>query len=77
MSGMVGCRAVHMIRANDRTAGGPAYRETIEEMDRELTKVIENLGRAVDVEALHLAKKIGKHSFSQPGNILFSVVLCT
>ena len=48
-----------------RTIGGPSYQETIEEMDRELTKTIEDFSRAVDVEALLLAKKIGKHSLPQ------------
>ena len=45
-------------------------------MDRELSKVIEDLGRAVDVEALRLAKETGKHLLPQPGNILFSAVSC-
>ena len=40
-----------------RMAGGP---EAIEEMERELTKVIGDFDRAVDVEALRLAKKSGK-----------------
>ena len=44
--------------------GGLVCAETIGEMDRELTKVIEDFGRAVDVEALRLAKKAGKHSLS-------------
>jgi len=48
-----------------RTAGGPAYQETMEDMDRELTKVIEDFMRAVDVEALRLAKKGGKYGSSQ------------
>ena len=39
-----------------RTVGGPAFPEKIEEMDRELTKVIEDFNHAVDVEALRLAK---------------------
>ena len=43
-----------------RTVGGPAYLESIEEMERELTKVIEDFDRAVDIEALRLAKKSGK-----------------
>ena len=43
------------------TAGGLASLEVIEKMDRELTEVIEDFGRAVDVEALHLTRKIGKH----------------
>jgi len=44
-----------------RTVGGLANVESIEEMDKELTKVIEDFDRAVDVEALRLAKKSGKH----------------
>ena len=44
-----------------RTVGGPAHPEKIEEMDRELTKVIEDFNQAVDVEALRLAKRNGKH----------------
>ena len=49
-----------------RTFGGPAYPDKFEEMDRELTKVIEDFNHAVDVEALRLAKKNGKHSLSWP-----------
>ena len=44
--------------------GGSAYQETIEEMDSELTRVVEDFGRAVNVEALHRAKEIGKYSCS-------------
>jgi hypothetical protein len=54
-----------------KTAGGP---DAIEEMDKELTKVIEDFDRAVNVEALRLAKETGKHSLSQSGDISFSVV---
>jgi hypothetical protein len=43
-----------------RMVGGSAYPEKIEEMDKELTKVIEDFNHAVDVEALRLAKKNGK-----------------
>ncbi len=39
-------------------------KEMIEDMDGELTKVIEDFMRAVDVEALYLAKMSGKHSQS-------------
>ena len=46
----------------------------IEEMDGELAKVIEDFMRAVDVEALRLAKRIGKHSLSQSSVGPFSVV---
>src|SRR5258708_36196390 len=64
MSEMVGGRFVDLIAADDNTAGGSAYRETIDEMDMELNKVIEDFGRAVDVEALRLAQKSGKHSLA-------------
>ena len=37
----------------------------IEEMDRELTKVIDDFDRAVNVETLRLANEIGKLSFSR------------
>ena len=49
-----------------RMVGGLAYPEKIEEMDRELTKVIEDFNQAVDVEALHLAKKNGKYLLPPP-----------
>ena len=58
-----------------RTLGGPAFPERIEEMDRELTKVIEDLNHAVDVEALRLAKKNGKHLLPLPGHHSFSMAL--
>ena len=45
----------------------------LEEMDRELANVIEDFLRAVDVEALRLAKRSGKHSLSQYGMGPFSV----
>jgi len=51
-----------------RKVGGPAYLEAIEEMERDLIKVIEDFDRAVDVEALCQAKKIGKSSLSQSGD---------
>jgi len=43
-----------------RTVGTPAYLEAIEEMEKELTKIIGDFDRAVDVETLRLAKKSGK-----------------
>jgi hypothetical protein len=57
-----------------RTVGGPVLPE-IEEMESELAKVIEDFDRAVNVEALHLAKNIGKHSFLNPATV-FSVFSC-
>ncbi len=43
-----------------RTIGGPAYAEMVEEMDRDLTKVIEDFDRAMNFEALRLANEISK-----------------
>ena len=40
-----------------RTIGGPAYPEMIKEMDKELTKVIDDFDRAVGIEALRLANE--------------------
>lgn len=59
-----------------RTVGGPAYLETIEEMDGELAKVIEDFTRAVDVEALRFAKKSGKLALSRSDDSLISMVSC-
>jgi len=60
----------------ERITGGGVRPEMIEEMDRELTNVIEDFDRAVNVEALRIAKKTGEHSLSQSGNDSFSVVSC-
>ena len=46
-----------------RRIGGPAYPEMIEEMDRELTKVIEDFDRAINFETL--ANDTSKLSLSQ------------
>jgi hypothetical protein len=48
-----------------RSEGGPGYPEVIEEMGNELTKVIEDFDRTVNVETLCLAKETSKLSFSQ------------
>ena len=48
-----------------RTIGGLAYPEMIQEIDRELNKVIEDFDRAVNVEALRLANDASKLSLSQ------------
>jgi len=48
-----------------RAIGGPGYPEMIEEMDRELSKVIEEFDRAVNVEVLRIANETSKLSFSQ------------
>jgi len=52
------------------------YQETIEEMDRDLTKVIEDFERAVNVEVLRLAKETGKLSSSQNSDSEISVASC-
>ncbi len=52
-----------------RTIGGPAYPEMIEEVDRELTKVIEDFRDAMNVETLRMANETSKLSFSQSVNI--------
>ena len=48
-----------------RRIGGPAYSEMIQEINRELTKLIEELDRAMYVEAPRLADETSKILFSQ------------
>ena len=50
-----------MLMITERTLSGLVHPERIEEMDRELTKVIEDFDRAMNVEALRLAKETSKH----------------
>ena len=78
MSNMVGGHLMALTRADNRSenGGGLAYQETIEEMDRELTMVVEDFDRAVNVEALRQTKEIGEHTFSQSLDSSFSIVLC-
>jgi len=58
----------------ERTLGGLVRPEKIEEMDEELTKVIEDFDRAVNVEALRVAKETSKQSCSQIGYSPISIV---
>jgi len=51
-------------------------KETMEKLGEELANVIEDFLRAVDVETLRLAKRIGKHTFSQYRASPFLVALC-
>ena len=53
---------LQLLMIAERTLGGLARPEKIEEMDEELTKVIEDFDRAVNVEALRLAKKTSKQT---------------
>jgi len=61
-----------------KMSAGLGYQEMIEAMDKELTKVIEDFERAVNVEALRLAKETGKRSSSQNinGDSQISVASC-
>jgi len=75
MSNVVSSHVLYLVNADNfcaRIVGRPARQEVIEEMDGELTKVIEDFDRAVNVEALRLAKETGKHTPSQPGESSFS-----
>ena len=68
-----------MLMIAERTRDALIYskdKEMMEEMDEALANVIEDFLRAVDVEALRLAKRNGKHSLSQYSAGPFSVVLC-
>ena len=47
-----------MLMIAARTISGPAYPEMIEEIDRELTKVIEDFDRAMNFEALRETSKL-------------------
>jgi hypothetical protein len=76
MSDMVGGHFLDLTGADDRNGRWADLPGDNRRNGQELTKVIEDFGRAVDVEALRLAKETGKHLSSQPGNILFSVVSC-
>jgi len=51
---------VHLLMIAERTLSGLVRPEKIEEMDEELTKVIEDFDRAVNVEALRVAKETSK-----------------
>ena len=68
-----------MLMIAERTGDALVYskdKEMFEEMDRELANVIEDFLRAVDVEALRLAKRSGKHSLPQYSVDPFSIALC-
>ena len=56
---------MEVLMISERTFGGLIHGQTIEDMGRKLAGVIEDFDRAVNIEALRLAKKLGKHSLSQ------------
>src|SRR5258706_15115635 len=69
MSNVVGGRPPSLITLiydsiTARRIGGPAYPEMIEEIDKELTKVIEDFDRAMNFETLHLVNKTKAFLFS-------------
>ena len=51
-----------MLMIAERTLSGLVHPEKIDELEKELTKVIEDFDRAMNVEALRLAKEASKHS---------------
>ena len=51
-----------------RRIGGPAYPEMIDEIDRELTQVIEDFDCGMNFEALHLANETSELSLSHSVN---------
>ena len=59
-----------------RMVGGLVRPGTIDKLDGELTEVIEDFDRAVNVEALRLVKETGAHSLSPSGDSPCSVVPC-
>jgi len=63
---------VKLLMIAERTLGGLVHPEKIEEMDEELTKVIEDFDRAVNVEALRLAKETSKQILETSKQMLFS-----
>jgi len=52
-------------------------KEMVDAMDGELANIIEDFTRAVHVETLGLAERIGKHTSSQHSVNPFSVALCS
>ena len=73
------CWISQVLMIAERTGDALLYskdKEMIEILSEELTSVIEDFLRAVDVETLRLAKKLGKLTLSQYGMSPFSVALC-
>jgi len=53
---------VRLLMISEGALGGFVRPEKIEEMDEELTRVIEDFDRAVNVEALRVAKETSKQA---------------
>jgi len=72
---LVGCHLLwimQLLMIAERMLGGLVRPAKIEEMEEELTKVIEDFDRAVNVEALRLAKEIHKQTLETSKQTLFS-----
>ena len=54
-----------MLMVAVRKIGGPSYPEMIEEMDRELSKILEDYDRAMNFEGLCVANETSKLSSYQ------------
>ena len=65
-----------MLMITARMIGGPLYLVMIEEMDKELTKIIKDFDCALNFEALHIANETSKLSFSQSINSRSSGIWC-
>ena len=52
----------HVLMIAVRAVGGLVHPGAIEEIERDLTKVIEDFGRPMDVEALRRMRDTGEHS---------------
>ena len=59
-----------------RMGGELAFLEAIEEVDGELTTVIEDFDRVVNVDTLRRTKETGGYTLPQSLDILFSIVSC-
>ena len=57
-----------MLMIEARTVGGPAYPKIMDEMERELTEVIDGFDRAMNFEAIRLANETGRLPYSQSVN---------
>ena len=64
----------HVLMIAVRVVGGLVHPGAIEEIERDLTKVIEDFGPPVDVEALRRMRDTGEHSFF--AGILSQSLLC-
>ena len=53
--------ALQLLMISERALGGLVHPEKIEEMDKELTEVIEDFDRAMNIEALRLARETSKY----------------